>query len=195
MLVFYVAEDNSFDDFSHHKLIILCDFIKPNSSKNMENNITIHYFPFTSDASHLHEYAGQQVEVRGDLFSEIKEGAVRTEIYAGFDAEYGKISVSKVLFLRDEVVSLKRYLFFSHNLKDNSFNIRENQSTAIDAEKSTYFSVVLFAKEGVTLYHDEINVEELSKTLQLETYAALEFDTLQDAEAFIAFLQIHYLDV
>ncbi len=160
----------------------------------MQNTISIQYFPFTSDASHLHEYAGQQVEVRGDLFSEIREGAVKTQLYAGFDEEYSKLSVSKVLFLRDEVVSLKRYLFFSHNLKDNSFNIRENQSTAVDAEKPTYFSVVLFAKEGVTLYHDEISVEELSKTLQLETYASLEFDTLQDVENFITFLQIHYLD-
>jgi hypothetical protein len=45
------------------------------------------------------------------------------------------------------------------------------------------------ARAGKDFYQDEISVSELSKSISLETYAPLPFDTLEQAERFVTFLK------
>ncbi len=168
----------SFQSFAQNKL-----------SKNKKNMSEKSYIRFTDEVENIHEFKGQELEIIGVLLSEIKEGATTMKVYAGFDEQVGKKVVYNALFFKDKLICLKTYLFFPTNLAENSFKTTETKNMAADAEKPTYFSVVLFAKVGQKFYNDEINTTEISKVINLETYFSLQFDTQQQAENFLNFIK------
>lgn len=152
----------------------------------MENQI--YQFPFTKDAESIHEYKDQNIEVQGELYTTIKEGISHTQVYVGIDAETEKIVVNNVLFRQDEVVSLKRCLFFGNNLQEN-LEIRTQQNGSTDAENPQYYTILLRAKEGVKLFVDEISVTEISKEIFIESFFSVAFDKYEEAEKFINYIK------
>lgn len=148
----------------------------------MENQI--HYFPFTQDAESIHEYKDKNVEVIGELYSTIKEGISQTQIYVGIDEETQKIVISQVLFRQNEVVSLKRCLFFVDNLQE-SFDIKTQNSNSVDAENPQYYTILLRAKPTIKFFIDEISITEISKEIAIEPFFSVPFDKYEEAEKFV----------
>lgn len=154
----------------------------------MQNQI--HYFPFTQDAESIHEYKDKDVEVIGELYTTIKEGISHTQTYVGIDEETQKIAISQVLFRKNEVVALKRCLFFADNLQGD-LDIRTHDNISVDAENPQYHTILLRAKPSIMFFIDEISITEISKEISIEPFFSVSFDKYEEAERFINYVNSH----